>query len=109
MSFAVGISHGECDTGACPCKLVSIATTIWTAAEQGDLSAIRSKVSKAAMSANKMDNYGYTTRRSTTIMPLLISFLIRMERCLINIAVAQHRCIAQVGGVDCTVIMDHDN
>lgn len=60
MSFSTGISHGECETGVCPCKFVSTSMTVWTAAEHGNIDIIMAKYSKSPKSINKLDNYGYT-------------------------------------------------
>jgi ankyrin repeat protein len=60
MSFATGITHGDCETGICPCKFVTTSMTVWTAAEHGNIDIIMAKYSKSPQSINKMDNYGYT-------------------------------------------------
>ena len=59
MSFSIGISHG-CDATSCPCKNLSMAMTIWSAAELGSKEHIVARVLRNSALVNKLDNYGYT-------------------------------------------------
>eukprot|EP01035_Chromulina_nebulosa_P024562 gene24562-31984_t len=49
-----------CSSNVCPCKEIKLSCTIWTAAEQGNIDALQSRLRAKPSLLNLTDKYGYT-------------------------------------------------
>jgi hypothetical protein len=57
---AFHINSNSHKTGDCPCKQLTAATSVWTAAETNDLASLISRIDSNNSLASKFDAYGYT-------------------------------------------------
>lgn len=63
MSFVTALSHSNglsCDGFACPCKTAALSTSIFTAAQMGDMVTVRQRLLRNTDLVNRCDTYGYT-------------------------------------------------